>query len=100
MYPVSQPARETRSALLMAIGGYARRALPVLAALMTILFTVPAFAQGDAAPHAGGEADLVVPDLASVSFFGMTGHNLLLGGIFISVLGMGFGMWMYTSLKN
>src|SRR4051812_35423410 len=30
------------------------------------------------APEAGGEASLVLPDLGSVQFLGMSGHNLLL----------------------
>jgi len=39
-----------------------------------------------------GEADLMIPDLSSVKFLGFTGHNLLLGGLAICVLGMLFGI--------
>jgi K(+)-stimulated pyrophosphate-energized sodium pump len=44
------------------------------------------------AHHGGGEASLVLPDLASQSFLGVSGHSLLLVGILISVLGLVFGL--------
>ena len=46
------------------------------------------------------EADIVVPDLNSGNYFGMTGHNLLLGGIVICLLGMVFGWVAYLGLKK
>src|SRR3972149_1688359 len=46
------------------------------------------------------EADLLLPDLAQVSFQGVTGHNLLLFGLGVCVLGMLFGMGMYVHLRN
>src|SRR5439155_7494737 len=33
------------------------------------------------------EANLVLPDLHQVSFLGVSGHTLLLGGIFVCILG-------------
>ncbi|MFL6263739.1 MAG: sodium-translocating pyrophosphatase [Thermoanaerobaculia bacterium] len=54
-----------------------------------------------AMPASASEAELVLPDLGSVSFLGgINGHNLLLGGLVVCVLGMLFGLWMYTQLKN
>ncbi len=53
-----------------------------------------------AAPAAASEAELVLPDLGSVSFLGISGHNLLLGGLVVCVLGIGFGLAMYSQLKN
>src|SRR5919206_4978757 len=55
-----------------------------------------------AKPASASEAELVLPDLSdpSVPFFGTTGHNLLLGGLVVCVLGLLFGMWMYLQLKN
>ncbi|OGR42266.1 MAG: sodium-translocating pyrophosphatase [Elusimicrobia bacterium GWA2_61_42] len=44
------------------------------------------------APAFASEAELVIPDLAGVTFMGVTGHNLLLGGLVICVLGMLFGI--------
>jgi K(+)-stimulated pyrophosphate-energized sodium pump len=53
-----------------------------------------------ATPAAASEAELVLPDLGSVSFFGISGHNLLLGGLVVCVLGLLFGLMMYVQLKN
>ncbi len=53
-----------------------------------------------AKPAAASEAELVLPDLGSVSFFGINGHNLLLGGLVVCVLGLLFGLVMYVQLKN
>ncbi len=52
------------------------------------------------APASASEADLLLPDLASRSFFGFDGHTLLLGGLVVCVLGMLFGLVIYTQLKN
>jgi K(+)-stimulated pyrophosphate-energized sodium pump len=62
-----------------------------LAALLALLGVAPASAS---------EADLLLPDLASRSFFGFDGHSLLLGGLVVCVLGMLFGLMMYVQLKN
>ncbi len=53
-----------------------------------------------ARPAAASEADLVLPDLGSVAFFGVAGSTLLLFGLGVCVLGMVFGLVMYTQLKN
>ncbi|KAB2968492.1 MAG: sodium-translocating pyrophosphatase [Thermoanaerobaculia bacterium] len=53
-----------------------------------------------AAPASASEAELVLPDLGSVSFFGLPGDTLLLFGLAVCVLGMVFGLVMYTKLKN
>ena len=53
------------------------------------------------AEEAGGEASLKLPDLSSVKFLGGTdGHTLLLFGILFCVFGLGFGLVIYTRLKN
>ncbi|HSS48166.1 MAG TPA: sodium-translocating pyrophosphatase [Thermoanaerobaculia bacterium] len=52
------------------------------------------------APASASEADLLLPDLSSRSFFGLDGHSLLLGGLVVCVLGMLFGLVMYVQLKN
>jgi K(+)-stimulated pyrophosphate-energized sodium pump len=48
----------------------------------------------------GGEANLVLPDLASVSFLGMTGKSLLMIGILVSVAGLVFGLAISAQLKR
>jgi K(+)-stimulated pyrophosphate-energized sodium pump len=72
----------------------ARFVAPLLA-----LFIAPAalFAQ---AAHAGGEAELRVPDLAQAEFFGISGHSLLLYGLIFCGLGMLFGLVSYAQLKR
>jgi K(+)-stimulated pyrophosphate-energized sodium pump len=52
------------------------------------------------AEEAGGEAGLKLPDLSQVTFLGIDGHKLLLFGIVICVLGLLFGMTIFTKLKN
>ncbi|HUK47477.1 MAG TPA: sodium-translocating pyrophosphatase [Terriglobales bacterium] len=47
-----------------------------------------------------GEANLKLPDLSSVSFLGMNGHNLLLIGIVFCIFGLCFGLAIYSRLKN
>ena len=54
-----------------------------------------------AAPHAGGEANLVLPDLHQVTFLGgIDGHTLLLAGLVVCALGLIFGLVIQTQLKN
>src|SRR5438874_8103402 len=52
--------------------------------------------------EAGGEANLKLPDLSSVRFLGgaIDGHKLLLWGILICILGLLFGLTIYSRLKN
>ena len=75
-----------------------RRAAIIVAAIITTLtLGTPAFAQS----HQGGEANLVLPELTDVTFLnGINGHNLLLFGIVICVLGLGFGLAMYMNLQR
>jgi K(+)-stimulated pyrophosphate-energized sodium pump len=51
-----------------------------------------------ARPHS--EADLVLPDFRAVHFFGIDGWTLLLIGIGVCVLGLVFGMVIFSRLKN
>jgi K(+)-stimulated pyrophosphate-energized sodium pump len=55
---------------------------------------------GQAAPKHGGEANLVLPDLGSVSFLGMSGSSLLQLGLIVCVLGLLFGLVAYGQLKR
>src|SRR6476620_2069864 len=82
----------------------------LLLAAMTVplaLSATTAFAQ--AAPGApaaqaehrgGGEANLVLPDLSTETFQGINGRTLLLGGLVVCILGLAFGMTIFTRLKN
>jgi K(+)-stimulated pyrophosphate-energized sodium pump len=46
-----------------------------------------------------GEANLILPDLGSETFLGMTGHNLLLAGIVVCIAGLAFGLVVARQLK-
>jgi K(+)-stimulated pyrophosphate-energized sodium pump len=48
----------------------------------------------------GGEANLVLPDLSSVSFLGINGHALLMIGLLFCIGGLLFGLTIYLQLKN
>jgi len=65
------------------------------AAVLTLLGAASALAD-----EAGGEAGLKLPDLSQVSFLGIDGHKLLLFGIVICIFGLGFGLAIYSRLKN
>ncbi len=53
-----------------------------------------------AAHHAGGEANLVLPDLSQSNFLGTNGRTLLMGGLLVCVFGLLFGLVQYTQVKN
>jgi K(+)-stimulated pyrophosphate-energized sodium pump len=74
-----------------------RAAICVAAAIATLAYALPTYAQ----QHHGGEASLQLPDLSEVTFLnGITGHNLLLFGIVVCVLGLGFGLAIYMNLQR
>src|SRR5438270_6509453 len=64
-------------------------------ALLTLLGGASALAE-----EAGGEASLKLPDLSQVTFLGIDGHKLLLIGNVICIFGLGFGLAIYSRLKN
>jgi len=61
---------------------------------------IPLFILLFAAVANASEAELRIPDLGTVSFLGMSGHNLLVGGLVICLLGMGFGFMQFLGIKN
>jgi K(+)-stimulated pyrophosphate-energized sodium pump len=52
-----------------------------------------------ATPH-GGEANLVLPNLAGQRFLGTDGHTLLLFGLVVCALGLAFGLVTFLQLKR
>jgi len=73
---------------------------PMLLALALVVMAPPATAQ-EAGAHHGGEANLTLPDLHTVTFAGgLNGHTLLLFGLLVCALGMGFGIMNYAQLKR
>jgi K(+)-stimulated pyrophosphate-energized sodium pump len=70
-----------------------------LAALATLFLPFVALAQdheGDA--HAGGEANLRLPDFAEVQMMGTDGRTLLMSGLVVSAIGIAFAIWIYRQL--
>lgn len=67
------------------------RVIRGIASLVGLLFAAPALAS---------EADLILPDLSSVNFLGVDGHTLLLAGILVCLAGFGFGLKIFSDLKN
>src|SRR5689334_20537782 len=67
-------------------------------AFMLLILSLPLLAQGE---HAGGEANLRLPDLNSATFLGgIGGRSLLMGGILVSALGFLFGLAIFVRLRN
>ena len=80
-------------------------ARPLVALVLVAASAAPAVAldiPGDAAPHQGGEANLVLPDLNATKFLGdsVGGKDLLYLGLVVSAAGLVFGLVIYSQLKN
>jgi K(+)-stimulated pyrophosphate-energized sodium pump len=65
-------------------------------ATLILLGQGAAFAQDST----GGEANLQLPDLRQVHYWGFNGHSLLMFGPLACILGMVFGFFMYVHLKG
>src|SRR5262249_54694744 len=72
--------------------------LAPLAALAATLYAVPAWARTPDEPKS--EMHLVLPDFSQVSFHGMSGGNLLMIGLIVCALGLGFGVFIYNQLRK
>ena len=69
-------------------------------ASLSAMQPVPETATAQAPRHAGGEANLVLPDLSAVEFQGINGRTLLMSGLLVCALGLAFGMTIFTQLRN
>ena len=56
-----------------------------MGALSPVVWAQAAAPTAPAVQHAGGEANLVLPDLGSVEFQGINGRTLLMGGLGVCV---------------
>jgi K(+)-stimulated pyrophosphate-energized sodium pump len=70
-----------------------QKIVPVLALFAALLCS-------PGAALAAGDADLVLPPLESRSFFGINGHTLLALGLIVCVLGILFGLVIYSQLRR
>jgi K(+)-stimulated pyrophosphate-energized sodium pump len=57
-------------------------------------------AQGVPEHRPGGEVNLRLPSLDQGDFLGFTGHQILLSGLFVCVLGLLFGLLSYSHVKR
>jgi K(+)-stimulated pyrophosphate-energized sodium pump len=79
--------------LALLLGGLAPVAVPVALAQ-------EAAAQATTEHRPGGEVNLRLPDLDQVNFLGFTGHQILLSGILVCILGLLFGLTSYNKVKR
>src|SRR5690242_8634419 len=71
----------------------------LVVALAALVGAPMALAQAPA-QHGGGEASLKIPDLGQVHVAGMTGRSLLTLGLGVCVLGLVFGLVIFSQLKS
>ncbi|HEY3235132.1 MAG TPA: sodium/proton-translocating pyrophosphatase, partial [Polyangiaceae bacterium] len=73
-----------------------------LSLISTGLLAKPSWALGPGADagHHGGEANLVLPDLDSVTMLGMSGRSLLLWGLVVTFFGFVFGLVSLLRIKR
>jgi K(+)-stimulated pyrophosphate-energized sodium pump len=88
-------SRRSLTVLLLALGVFAPAAVPLAAAV------AQEPAQAAAPEHRpGGEVNIRLPDLNQGDFLGFTGHQILLSGLLVCVLGLLFGLVSYTRVRN
>src|SRR6202162_2702214 len=71
-----------------------------VAATIAVLTLGSISALAQPAHEVGGEPSLKLPDLSQVLFLGIDGHRLLMVGILFCIFGLGFGLVIYTRLRN
>jgi K(+)-stimulated pyrophosphate-energized sodium pump len=69
-------------------------------ALPPVLLLAQEPAQGVPEHRPGGEVNLRLPDLNQGDFLGFTGHEILLTGLVVCVLGLLFGLMSYSHVKK
>ena len=77
-----------------------RKLFAVLLVLGLVALVAAPAAFGQAPHPAGGEANLTIPDLGQVHIAGANGRTLLMLGLGVCVLGLVFGLVIYSQLKN
>jgi len=76
-------------------------ALILTAVALAAPFAPMATAWAQEGGHHGGEANLVLPDLSSVTFIGgLNGHTLLLFGLIVCAFGLLFGLLTYSQVRK
>jgi len=94
----SPAIQQIAGAIKQGAEAFRKRQYKVVAAILGLL--LPTFAYAQPEQTGGGEANLVLPDLSTVQFFGMNGHALLMIGLLFCVGGLLFGLAIFVQLKN
>jgi K(+)-stimulated pyrophosphate-energized sodium pump len=89
-----RPAFRSLTLLLLLLGAIAPVAAPFAAA------AAQEPAQAGAEHRPGGEVNIRLPDLNQGDFLGFTGHEILLSGLVVCVLGLLFGLFSYNRVRN
>jgi K(+)-stimulated pyrophosphate-energized sodium pump len=93
--PPPRAAIRSLALLLVLLAGYA------VPAALPLLHAQDAAVQTAVPEHRpGGEVNLRLPDLNQGDFFGFTGHQVLLSGILVCVLGLLFGLMTYSAVRK
>src|SRR2546425_4625823 len=90
---------------------FRRLRVPVLLILTAGALATPVPAAAAAQPQSpseraivreggGGEANLILPDLSTVAFRGVNARTLLMAGLLVCVLGLLFGLMVFTQTRN
>ncbi|HWB32514.1 MAG TPA: sodium-translocating pyrophosphatase [Acidobacteriaceae bacterium] len=90
--------QQISGAILTGAAAFLKRYYKALAVVLGLLLPACAYAQPE--QGGGGEANLILPDLRTVNFFGMNGHALLMIGLLFCVGGLLFGLAIYVQLRN
>jgi K(+)-stimulated pyrophosphate-energized sodium pump len=91
-----------RTLACLALIALAVAAQPVRAAQPEVAHpAAPTETAADGQAHRpGGEVNIQLPDLSQGEFLGINGHQILMSGLFVCVLGLLFGAWTYTGVKK
>ena len=76
--------------------------LALAGAVFATVLAVPTVARAQHEPghRPGGEVNIQLPDLRQGDFLGFTGHDILLSGLVVCVLGLLFGLMSYSTVKK
>ena len=71
----------------------------IAVAVVAVLVFLASKMDGSGGLVHGGEATLILPDLSTVSVFGASGRSVLMLGLLVCALGLGFGVLTFRQLR-
>src|SRR6185295_962608 len=92
---------ESRRGRVAVCLGWAVLILVLLVAAPQIVSAQPESGGTQATEHTpGGEVNIKLPSLEQGEFLGLNGHQILMSGLVVCVLGLLFGAWSYSGVKR